>query len=158
MANLDSDEPAPKAKSRATRSARTKVMDLLARRDHSELELCRKLAPHFPTDEILEAIAFARENNWLAPQEVIAERAAQALARKNKSHRYISRFLQNRGLPPMARDREGEVAKALAIVKPFLARRQNFEVYQARRKIIRLLINRGFDSETVGAALASLNF
>ncbi|HVK62493.1 MAG TPA: hypothetical protein VM432_13125, partial [Bdellovibrionales bacterium] len=66
------------------KSAREKVMDFLARRNHSELELRQKLSRTYPEHEVEEAIAFAKENNWMAQPEELAERVAIELGRRNK--------------------------------------------------------------------------
>lgn len=123
-------------------------MDLLARRNHSELELRRKLADDYAEDDITAAIADAQENGWMPPAEEIAERVALELGRKKKGHRFINQFLRNKGLPPVAKDAEAEVEKAMAIVATKMKSEGPFNRAE-QMKIYRLLANRGFEDETI---------
>jgi regulatory protein len=161
---------------RPRKSATEKIMDLLAKRNHSELELRQKLsrsctlsdAPAYSEAEIEQAIAFARDNNWMLPPEEIAERTAIELGRKRKGHRFINQFLKTKGLPPVTRDADEEFRKALDVVDSKLGpswhldRTENGEGqplldYDAKKKInqkiYRLLANRGFDDETIRRVL-----
>lgn len=151
-------------KNRVRKSARHKIMDLLARRDHSELELRRKLATsEYSEDEIDDAIAFAKENRWLAPPEELAKRVATRLDTKRKGHRYIEQFLRSKGLPPVAKDSENEISKGRALVYSKIGSRLRDSLdydgridYEDRKKIHRLLANRGFDDETIRQVIDSL--
>jgi regulatory protein len=125
--------------------AKRKVMDLVAMRDHSELELRQKLKEYFRrniqyrkklaqkanrdfTDdseanrqEIAEAIEgaiqFARDQKWLGDENVLAGRMANSLHRKNKGIGYINNKLKQKGLPTVTTDRDLELEKALTLVK-----------------------------------------
>jgi regulatory protein len=123
-------------------------MDLLARRNHSELELRRKLADDYAADDITDAIRIAQESGWMPPAEEIAERVAVELGRKKKGHRFINQFLRNKGLPPVAKDVDAEVEKALAIVHAKMKSDGPFDRTE-QMKIRRLLANRGFDDDTI---------
>ncbi|MCM2281342.1 MAG: recombination regulator RecX [Bdellovibrionaceae bacterium] len=145
------DEP-ERSRQRPRKSAREKVMDFLARRDHSELELRRKLAPWYEAREIDEAIQFAKESKWMKPPEELAETVASQLGRRGKGTRYIQRFLRNKGLPSVRKDAGIELAKALDLIQIKLRREPPFE-YDEHAKIARLLKNRGYDDETIRSAL-----
>lgn len=130
-----------------------KVMDLLARRDHSEKELRKKLRERFPDDEdtlnaIENAIQFAKDNNWLGDPQDLAHRMADMLHRKNKGIQYINNYLRDKGLPSVAADREAELEKALEIVKGKYDLEHKL-TREEKAKVGRFLMSRGFDSETV---------
>ena len=145
----------PDAEPGRKKPARHKIMDILARRDHSEAEIKKKLSEQYSPEEIAGAITQARESGWLAEPEVLSERAARALGRKRKSHRYINQFLKAKGLPPVGRDVEGEVAKGVTLVRARLRRELPFD-REGLLKARRLLTNRGFDGETIRRVLDSL--
>ncbi len=130
------------------KSARDKLMDFLARRDHSELELRQKLGRDYPTDEIDIAIEFARNRGWLLAPEELAEKATEQLNRKNKGTRYIQKFLQTRGLPFLPKDSGQELEKARNLVQSKLRHEAPYS-YEEQKKIGRYLVNRGFDEETI---------
>lgn len=134
------------------KSAREKAMDLLARRSHSELELRQKLEISYPPAAVDEALAYVRENNWLPRPEDLSERLASELGRKKKGHRYINQFLRQKGLPPVSKSLDDEVEKAAAVVQAKLAKSGPFD-YEERKKVYRLLSNRGFDEETIRRVL-----
>lgn len=138
---------------RPKRSARARVMDLLARRNYSALELKKKLKDDYDQDELDAALEFARESKWLLPEKELSERVASTLGRKRKGHRFINQYLKAKGLPPVARNSDEEFDKARAIVQSKLKRSPNGE--EDRGKIQRLLINRGYDSDTIRRVLES---
>ncbi len=144
-------EPGPGSKPerrQPRKRAREKVMDLLARRDHSELELKRKLSPSYEAAEVEDAIRFAKDNRWMRPPEELARAVADQLGRRGKGARYIQRFLRGKGLPAVRGDAEGERARALELVRLRLRREPPFE-FEEHAKIARLLKNRGYDDETI---------
>ncbi len=125
--------------------AKKKVMDLVARRDHSEKELRTKLHTYFKrnfqyrqrlakkqghdlteeftaqqqeiADAIDEAITFAKTQNWICAPADLSEKMAQMLHRKNKGIGYINNYLKTKGLPCVANDHNLELEKAMALVK-----------------------------------------
>lgn len=134
-------------------AAKKKVMDLLARRDHSEKELRTKLRDRFSDEEGLgdivnEAIEFAKDNNWLGNPEDLASRMADMLHRRNKGIHYINNYLREKGLPSVETDRDLELEKALSIVKNKYDEDYEFS-REEKAKVGRFLAARGFDSETV---------
>ncbi|WP_246845284.1 regulatory protein RecX [Bdellovibrio sp. NC01] len=134
-------------------AAKRKVMDLLARRDHSEKELRKKLRDKFADEDegieaVEEAIAYARDNNWLGDPKTLAYRMADMLHRRNKGIIYINNYLREKGLPSVETDRDLELEKALAIVKNKYDEDFAFS-REDKARVGRLLASRGFDPETV---------
>lgn len=141
-------------RARPTVSARTAVMNLLARRDHSPLEIRRKLGERYSADEVESAIAIAQESGWLAPVDELASRVGRQLDMKKKGHRFIQNFLRQKGLPNLERNFETEVEKARAIVRSKLRLDASHEAATAlpqetRIKAHRWLANRGFDDDVI---------
>ncbi|AFY00198.1 regulatory protein RecX [Bdellovibrio bacteriovorus] len=133
--------------------AKKKVMDMIARRDHSEKELRTKLKEKFSDEEdvgdiIDEAIEFAKDNRWLGDPVDLAHRLADMLHRRNKGIYYINNYLKEKGLPAVETDRALELEKALAIVKNKYDEDHKFS-RDEKARVGRLLASRGFDSETV---------
>lgn len=84
--------------------AKKKLMDFVARRDQSEIELREKLSPHCSDKTLEETIQWARKQNWLATPEKLVltkwpadafKNLSPAAARKLKAK--IARFLAARG-------------------------------------------------------------
>ncbi len=133
----------------AKASASRKVMDMLARRSLSATELRRKLAAHeFTNTEIEDAIEFAQKNHWISSPQDLAEKVIEDLSRKNKSALFIEQYLEDKGLPVSQVDPKAEFEKALNIVQTKLAKEKGFD-FEEKKKIHRLLTNRGFDSTTI---------
>jgi SOS response regulatory protein OraA/RecX len=170
---IDSDLP---PRGSRHKPAREKLMDYLARRLHSELELRTKLAKSeiYSGDEIEAAIAFAKESNWMMPPEEISERVSIEMGRKRKGHRFINQFLKTKGLPPIEKDPDEELRKAAAVLvkmsqPPARPRRaagwaglaksfeeslqERLQAQKERQKLQRLLLNRGFDEDTIRRAV-----
>lgn len=135
-------------------AAKKKVMDLIARRDHSEKELKKKLKERFADQEngleaIEEAIVFAKDNNWIGDPTDLAHRLADMLHRRNKGINYINNYLHEKGLPSVDADKELELEKALAIVQNKYKNIDQEFSREEKARVARFLASRGFDSETV---------
>lgn len=133
--------------------ARRKMMDMFARRDHSEREVRKKLKEKFrkepDVEEAIEdAIEYAKENRWLGEPSDLAQRMADMLHRKNKGIQYINNFLKEKGLPTVAIDREQELQKALHLVRTKYPDVEKFD-RDEKGRVARFLAARGFDGETV---------
>lgn len=148
-------------KKRPARTARNKMMDMLARRDHSEKEIRQKLKKSlFSPEEIETAITFGKERHWLPNSEQaqlnLAEKAAQGLHRKKKGIHYINQFLYERGLPELPADSDLELEKALQLVEnkfsvPASLDRETRTYWKGR--IGRFLLSRGFEMDIVNKIL-----
>ena len=139
-------------------TARNKMMDYLARRDHSEKEIRQKLkkTKAFSEEQIEKAIEFGRDNGWLpdTPEkmEVLSEKTAGFLHRRKKGIQYINQFLAKKGLPPVQNSFEQELEKALELVKNKTLKLQSLpkeEKQKAKAKLGRFLVARGFDLDVV---------
>jgi len=165
------------------RKARDKVMDILARRPHSKLEIEQKLAAFYEPQEIAAAIQFAEDNHWMMAPDEMAHRLSLELGRRKKGHRYIAQYLKKKGLPAVETDRELEIEKALELIASKAERfarsseratdratdratasssaKNAYEakraVYTARQKNLQklqaALASRGFDGDTISRAL-----
>lgn len=134
---------------RSRRTALHRVMDLLARRDHSEKELRTKLAEkEHSAEEIDKAIQYAKSHQWLAAPEIIAERMAHALHRRQKGARAINHKLREKGLPAVASDPDQELEKALRLAQTKWSKQEPPD-RSAREKIGRFLVSRGFEPSIV---------
>lgn len=134
-------------KTKPIKSARTKAMDYLARRHHSEQELLTKLKKNFPVEEVEAVLLELKERGWLLPPEELSERAAEEMHRKLKGHLFINHFLRTKGLPAVPRDEEREWAKAQELVQMHGGEGLKLS------KVASLLKNRGFDTETIGKVI-----
>ncbi|WP_413583383.1 regulatory protein RecX [Bdellovibrio sp. HCB288] len=134
-------------------AAKRKVMDIIARREHSEAELRTKLHSKFADVEggleaIEEAISYAKDKNWLEEPSALAYRLADMLHLRNKGINYINGYLEEKGLPSIETDSALELKKALAIVANKFDEDFKFS-HEDKARVGRLLASRGFDSETV---------
>jgi len=134
-------------------SARNKMMDILARRDHSEKELRKKLRDkQFPPEEIDRAIEFGKENGWIPNTEeglkVLSEKTADVLKRKGKGRLYINHYLKEKGLVPVEVDPAEELEKARELVENKFSDLKQMD-RKEKAKVGRFLISRGFGLETV---------
>ena len=124
------------------KTLKERLVDYLARRDHSRRELKQKLSRHAETPEEVDAvITWADEHGYLKAPEQLTETFTRSLHRKLKGHRQIEVWLAAKGLPAPEKDSELELKKAQE-----LATKWNIE---DKAKLARRLSYRGFDSETI---------
>ncbi|WP_413576870.1 regulatory protein RecX [Bdellovibrio sp. HCB290] len=134
-------------------TAKRKIMDLIARRNHSEKELRTKLHGKIADEDggleaIDEAIAHAKKNNWLEDPTELAHRLADTLHRRHKGIEYINNYLNEKGLPSVEADSALELKKALEVITNKFTEDFKFS-REDQARVGRLLTSRGFDSETV---------
>jgi regulatory protein len=137
-------------------SLKGRALRFLSMREHSRLELKRKLARHAEEGEDIDALLdFLEKNNWLSQ-----ERFAESLI-----HRKASRYGNNRMVAEL--QSHGVNGEALAELKSNLAESETaraVEVWQRkfgtvaqdaaqRNKQMRFLLARGFSSGAVRTAL-----
>jgi regulatory protein len=137
-------------------SLKGRALRFLSMREHSRLELKRKLARHAEEGDDIDALLdFLEKNNWLSQ-----ERFAESLI-----HRKASRFGNSRVVAEL--QSHGVNGEALAELKSGLAESETaraVEVWQRkfgtvardaaeRSKQMRFLMARGFSSSAVRAAL-----
>ena len=126
-----------------------KAMDYLAMRDHSRSELRMKLAKHdFVPDDIDAALNHVESSGWLLPPQALAEKVADQLHGKKKSHDYIVKYLQQKQLPPVPRESSREYEKACSLLSDRLSPLSK-PLSLDKKQIINYLRYRGFDHETI---------
>lgn len=134
-------------------TAHNKMLDLLARRDHSEKELRTKLQKHFDEAQIEKAIEFAKDKKWIPDDEssanLLAERAAAGLHRKKKGILYINHFLGKKGLPKLKADPRLELEKARDLINNRKSKKKDVD----QKVMARFLLSRGFEMTTVRKAI-----
>lgn len=138
--------------------AKKRIMDYVAKRDHSEKELRTKLKPYCEPELIDQAIIWATEQNWLAAPEVLKQKFADQLHRRGKGIRSINQKLKAKGLPSTKSDFETEIVKArkLVFAKWSASDFNGLDFKEAQKlkaKIMRFLIARGFETDVVGQIL-----
>ena len=121
----------------------------LVRREHSRLELARKLAPHAPSPEAVQALLDELQCRKRLSDERYAEERSRILARKYGAAR-IRHDLRSKGIPDAvvaAIPSEGELERAQAI----LARkyRTPASTREERAKRARFLQSRGFSLDVI---------
>lgn len=139
--------------------AKKKLMDFVARRDHTEKELRTKLAAS-TTDEIVEqAITWARQQNWLPTEEKLKTHLAEQLSKRGKGILTINQKLKDLGLEDVKanEDSEYEKAKKLVLAKWAVSDFKDLGLKESQKlqaKIMRYLIARGYESDTVSKILS----
>ncbi len=133
---------------------RNRIMDHLARRDHSEKELRKKLREKFEDHDAIEkAIEFVKEKNLLCDPKKLAEQMSNMLHRRKKGTRYIQNYLKEKGLPQVSFDDDLELQKAKdLILKKF---KSNDRSKSTLLKISRFLQSRGFTGNIISKILFS---
>ena len=132
-------------KTKKAKNLRIKMMDLLARRDHSEKELIEKLKDRYPLEEIRKIIFEMKSRGWILTEKELSQKVCENLNRKNKSHLFIKKNLEKKGLPAPPMDQFMEEQKAQKI----LHNHSNRIGYKDKNKKALLLKNRGFDNQTI---------
>lgn len=138
--------------------AKKRIMDYVAKRDHSEKELRTKLKRYAESEIIDQATQWAIEQKWLAAPEVLKDKFADQLHRRGKGIRSINQKLKAKGLPSTKSDFETEIAKArkLVFAKWDASDFNGLDFKEAQKlksKIMRFLITRGFETDVVGQIL-----
>ncbi len=137
-------------------SLKIRALDYLARREHSRLELEKKLAPYAPTLEELSFVLDSLEQCGLLSARRLVEQVVHVRRRKFGSRRIVHE-LQQKGIDvnliaaalPHLKKTELETARSVW-QKKFGAMPTNAK---ERAKQIRFLMGRGFASEIIGQVL-----
>lgn len=130
-------------------SAKSRALRMLARRDHSELEIKKKLVElEYETEEIIATIQWMRDGQWIKPDKELAEILARMLHNRGKAKSYINNYLKIKGLPPVESDFDNEVQKALEIAQKLVKKSVNLD-RETLGKLGRKLVSRGFSNEVV---------
>lgn len=137
-------------------SLKTRALDYLAQREHSRVELGKKLAPCAPTLEELSFVLDSLEQCGLLSDGRMVEQVIHVRRRKFGSRRIVHE-LQQKGIDenligavlPHLKETELETARTVWR-KKFGAMPANAK---ERAKQIRFLMSRGFATEIIGQVL-----
>jgi len=129
-----------------------KIMIYLAQRDHSVLELQKKLSKNFDPATRDWVINYADEQGWLKTATELSRSTAEMLHRKRKGALYIQNYLKTRGLPRVHIDDERELEKCRYWLENKFALEQDI-TYEEKLKVARFLKNRGFLDQTIKKVL-----
>jgi regulatory protein len=134
---------------------RARALRLLARREHSRVELARKLGPHAESAQAVAGIVDALVRKKQQSDARYAEERARSLARKYGSLR-IRQELKSKGIDAALIDGisgAGDLDRARAI----LARkyREPATTREERAKRMRFLQSRGFAAEIIFRLLSA---
>lgn len=138
--------------------AKRKLMDLVARRDHSVKELRQKLLQRCEPEIVDQVLQWAEQQNWLAPPEKIKNQIAEQLSRRGKGIRKINQKLKELGLDSVRADLEDEFEKAKRLVgaKWTTTDFKGLDFKEAQKlkaKVMRFLAARGFESAVISKIL-----
>ena len=142
----------PKKTKFKPKSINEKIMDYLARRDHSERELAQKLSRRYEAKEIEKAIEDVKERGWLLEPSVLAGKVAKQLSNKEKGHRFIQGYLRQKGLPNTEKDASLEEEKARSFIERKLKKEPPY-TFAEKQKAAPMLMRRGFDQDTIRKVL-----
>jgi len=131
-------------------------MRLLARREHAELELRRKLHQReFTDDEITSALSDLKQRGWQS-DERFAEMLIGSRSRRGQGPVKIAQALQTAGINKAALQ-NSEVnwdEHALVAIRRYL-RNKDVSQHEVRMKAMRHLLQKGFTSSSARVALAA---
>ena len=133
-------------------SLRQRALNYLARREHTRIELTRKLAPHTEDEaEIAALLDDFQQRGWLSEQRFV-EQVVHARSSKYGS-RHIAHELREKGVSeeaiaaalPQLKESELETARAVWLKKFG----QPPEDAKARAKQMRFMASRGFGMDVI---------
>ena len=141
---------------------KARALRLLARREHSRLELRRKLAPHAASPEILDAVLAELVARKQLSDERHAEERARWLARKFGAAK-IRQDLMAKGIGQELAERAIAGLDEVHRARQILARkyRDHGMTREERARRARFLQSRGFSYDTIRSALglsSGINF
>lgn len=138
--------------------AKKKLMDFVARRDHTEKELRKKLSLRCEPEVVEQTIAWAKTQNWLSSPEKLKTQFAEQLSRRGKGIRKINQKLKELGLESVKTDKDLEIEKAKKLVLAKWSAKDfkglDFkESQKLKAKIMRYLASRGYESDVISLIL-----
>jgi len=140
-------------------SLRERALKLLAAREHSRLELRRKLAPHAESTGQLEALLDELSSKRQQSDERFAELRSRVLSRKYGSAR-IAHDLRARGVGDEVIAAAVGEAKSTELARAKEAWRKRFGAKPAnaleKAKQMRFLQSRGFSFDTIRAVIGGI--
>lgn len=163
MTDTDDQRRAPRGQRPASRknepSLRERALKLLAGREHSRLELRRKLGPHAESVEQLELLLDELSSKRQQSDERFAELRSRVLSRKYGSSR-IAHDLRSKGVGDEVIATAVVEAKSTELARAREAWRKRFGARPAnaleKAKQMRFLQSRGFSFDTIRAVIGGL--
>jgi regulatory protein len=133
-------------------------MDVIARRDHSEQEIRKKMDDRFVSEVIDLIVIELKERSWLpnSPEQEqnLAGRFASTLHRRNKSQWWINQKLKSIGLPKVDLQEDIELEKALQLAGRKM--RGGPLDREAVPAIARTLRSRGYSSSIIQKVISEM--
>lgn len=138
--------------------AKKKLMDFVARRDHSEKELSQKLSRYCEPEVVQQTITWAYEQNWLSAPEKLQQQLAAQLDRRGKGIHKINQKLNELGLDSVKAHFDEELEKARHLIFSKWSANEfrglSFtDAHKLRAKIIRFLTTRGYEDAVINSIL-----
>ncbi|HET8609112.1 MAG TPA: recombination regulator RecX [Burkholderiales bacterium] len=139
---------------------KTRALRYLARREHSRLELERKLAPHTDDPAELEKVLDEMERRgWLSAQRVVEQTLHNRRARYGS--RRIVRELEDKGIAEALITEAAQQLRAGEVDAAREVWRRKFGTVpgdaRERARQMRFLLGRGFDPEAVNKVVNEKN-
>lgn len=130
----------------------------MAKRDHTEKELRKKLLLRCDPEIVEQTMVWAKEQNWLSAPEKLKTQFAEQLSRRGKGVRKINQKLKELGLESIKSDKDNELIKAKKLVNAKWSavdfKGLDFkESQKLKAKIMRYLVTRGYESDVVSSIL-----
>ena len=132
---------------------KTRALRLLVRREHSRVELVRKLLPHAESEAVVNAVVDLLQSKKQLSDERFAEERARSLSRKYGAA-MIRQDLKERGVAEEIVERvsaDGDLERARAILSRKY--RQPATAREELAKRARFLQSRGFSYEVIRSVL-----
>ncbi|MBS0337804.1 MAG: recombination regulator RecX [Proteobacteria bacterium] len=127
------------------------------RREHSRVELARKLAPHAESEEALELLLDELVQKKFLSEDRMAEARAHVLSRKYGASR-VRHDLSAKGVAEETIERVAAEARSTELERALAIFRRKFRepagTPQDRARRMRFLASRGFSSDTIRKVLA----
>jgi regulatory protein len=135
---------------------RERALRLLARREHTRVELGRKLTAHVRPEDDLESLLEDLSRRKLLSDERYAESRAHALSRKYGAAR-IAHELRAKGLDKGLAEQTAKAARATELERAREVWRRKFRVAprtrEERARQMRFLQSRGFSFDAIRAVV-----
>ncbi len=135
-----------------------KIMDLMARRDHSAREIQNKLKRRAEPDTLKAALAWAEEQSWIPSEEKLQDQVTRAMSVRKKGQNALNLKLQQLGLKPVRLNADVELEIALRALesrfKSDILKGLDFKEFQKQKaKTMRFLLSKGFSSSVIQKAV-----
>lgn len=127
----------------------------MSRRDLSAEELKNKLTDKHSQESLAYALEQAQAKRWLRPEKEIAEDAIEMLENKLKSHAFIKKEMEKRGLPTVDLDFSKEQDKINELIQKRF-RHLDMDDEKEKLKLVRFLLNRGFELRSIQSVIKNI--